>query len=142
MTGVLSLAHAGVPLAPHQLWRAWTLEPAVLVGLAAVAAAYGRGLRRLWHGRGRVVTGRQVGAFAAGMAVITLALLSPLDTLAQVSFAAHMAQHMLLVMVAAPLLVLGAPGLPLTVALTPSWRRRLVLLRRRPPGRPGRPGPT
>jgi putative membrane protein len=131
MTGVLSLAHAGVPLAPHQLWRAWTLEPAVLVGLAAVAAAYGRGLRRLWHGRGRVVTGRQVGAFAAGMAVITLALLSPLDTLAQVSFAAHMAQHMLLVMVAAPLLVLGAPGLPLTLALTPGWRRRLVLLRRR-----------
>jgi putative membrane protein len=40
-----------------------------------------------------------------------------------------MAQHMLLVMVAAPLLVLGAPGLPLLLALPPGWRRRLLRLR-------------
>ena len=127
---VTVMAHAGAPLAPHDLWGAWSLEPAVLLGLAVVGVGYGRGVRRLWCAGSRVVTGRQVAAFAAGLAVLALALLSPLDALAEVLFTAHMAQHMLLVMVAAPLLVLGAPGLPLTVALMPGWRRRLALLRR------------
>ena len=124
------MAHAGAPLAPHDLWGAWSLEPAVLLGLAVVTAGYARGMRRLWSAGRRAVTGWQAATFAAGLAVVALALLSPLDALAGVLFAAHMAQHMLLVMVAAPLLVLGAPGLPLTVALGAGWRRRLALLRR------------
>ena len=101
----------------------------VLAGLAAAAAGYGRGWRRLRRGR-RPASGRRAAAFGAGLAVVAVALLPPLDALAGTLFAAHMAQHMLLVMVAAPLLVLGAPGLPLAVALTPAWRRRLARLRR------------
>ena len=123
-------AHASALLAPHDLWGAWSLDPAVLLGLVVVAAGYGRGVRRLWRAGPRVVRGWQAAAFVAGLAVVALALLSPLDALAGVLFSAHMAQHMLLVMVAAPLLVLGAPGLPLTVALGAGWRRRLALLRR------------
>lgn len=124
------LAHAGAPLAPHDLWGAWNLEPAVLAGLAGLAVVYGRGLRRLWPAGPRVVAGRQAAAFAAGLATVAVALVSPLDTLAGVLFAAHMAQHMVLVMIAAPLLALGAPGLPLTLALPPAWRRRLGRFRR------------
>jgi putative membrane protein len=138
LTPAVPVAHAGGPLAPADLWHAWNPEPAVLAGLAIAAAAYGLGARRLWRGGPGAPAGPQAAAFAAGLAVVALALVSPLDTLAGVLFAAHMAQHMLLVMVAAPLLVLGAPGLPLTVALRPRWRRRLGRLRRYPAVAAGR----
>jgi cytochrome c oxidase assembly factor CtaG len=50
-------------------------------------------------------------AFATGLSVLALALLSPLDALASRSFALHMVQHEVLMLAAAPLLVLGR-GLP------------------------------
>ena len=62
-------------------------------------------------------------AFAAGWAVLALALLSPLHALGGVLFSAHMAQHELLMTVAAPLLVLGRPLIPFVWALSPRWRR-------------------
>jgi putative membrane protein len=129
---VSTAALAGAPLAPGEWWRAWAPEPAVLLALALLAGAYHRGLRRLWRAGRRAVTGRQALAFATGLAAVALALASPLDVLAGTLFAAHMAQHMLLVMVAAPLLVLGAPGLPLLLALPPAWRRRLARVGRHP----------
>jgi cytochrome c oxidase assembly factor CtaG len=129
---VTIFALAGAPLAPGELWRGWTPEPAVLLALAVLATAYHRGLRRLWRSGPRAVSGRQAVAFAAGLAAVAVALVSPLDTLAGALFAAHMAQHMLLIMIAAPLLVLGAPGLPLLLALPPAWRRRLVRIGRHP----------
>jgi putative membrane protein len=134
----VTIAHPGTPPAPHDLWQAWSLEPVVLLGLAIPAAAYGLGMRRLGRSRPGVPARRQAAGFAAGLAAVAVALVSPLDTLAEVLFAAHMAQHMLLVMVAAPLLVLGAPGLPLTVSLPPGWRRRLGRLRRQPAMAAGR----
>jgi putative membrane protein len=132
MTALVPVAHAGAPLAPHDLWRAWSPAPAVLLGLAVAAVAYGLGLRRLWRAGPAAPAGGQAVAFVAGLATVAAALVSPLDALAEVLFAAHMAQHMLLVMVAAPLLVLGAPGLPLAVALPPRWRHRLARCRRQP----------
>jgi putative membrane protein len=129
---VTTFALPGAPLTPGEWWRAWTPEPAVLLALALLATAYYRGLRRLWRAGPRAMTGRQVVAFAAGLATVVLALVSPLDTLAGALFAGHMAQHMLLIMVAAPLLVLGAPGLPLLLVLPPAWRRRLVRIGRHP----------
>ena len=110
----------------------------ILAGLVAAAIAYAAGLRRLWRAGPGAPTGWQAAAFAAGLATVAIALCSPLDTLAGGLFVAHMAQHMLLVMVAAPLLVLGAPGLPLAVALAPDWRRRLGRLRHRPAVRAAR----
>jgi putative membrane protein len=104
----------------------------ILAGLIAAAVAYAAGLRRLWRAGPGAPSAGQAACFAAGLATVALALLSPLDTLAHGLFVAHMAQHMLLVMVAAPLLVLGAPGLPLAVSLAPDWRRRLGRLRHRP----------
>jgi len=104
----------------------------ILAGLVAAAVAYAAGLRRLWRAGPGAPSAGQAAAYAGGLATVALALLSPLDALAHRLFAAHMAQHMLLVMVAAPLLVLGAPGLPLAVALAPGWRRRLGRLRHRP----------
>jgi putative membrane protein len=119
--------HDGQPLAPHDLWTAWTLAPPVLLGLAITAAVYGRGVRVVWRraGKGRVVAGWRVGAFGAALGTLFIALVSPLDALGGALFAAHMVQHVLLIAVAAPLLVLGVPRRVLPWGLPPGPGRRL-----------------
>jgi cytochrome c oxidase assembly factor CtaG len=64
--------------------------------------------------------------FLLGLATLIAALASPIDTYAAVSFAVHMVQHMLLTVVAAPLLMLGAPIRPLLRGL-PGWVRAAVV---------------
>ncbi|HXF60054.1 MAG TPA: cytochrome c oxidase assembly protein, partial [Caldilineaceae bacterium] len=77
---------------------------------ALSAAFYCLGVRRLWQkaGTGRVVSARQVAAFAVGIVALAIALVSPLEALSGVLFSAHMVQHLLLILVAAPLMALGA----------------------------------
>jgi putative membrane protein len=99
------LGHAGRPLAPHDLWGAWTFEPLVLVGLAGAIWLFARGLAR-----SRVVDLRRAWCFAGAVLTIVVALVSPLDSLSGSLASAHMTQHILLVLVAAPLLVLSAPA--------------------------------
>lgn len=91
------------------LWGWWTWDPLVLLGLALSAWLYARGLRRLWAraGVGQGIKKWEAGAFAAGWLSIVIALISPLDPLSDVLFSAHMAQHEVLMLVSAPLLVLG-----------------------------------
>jgi cytochrome c oxidase assembly factor CtaG/cytochrome c2 len=64
-----------------------------------------------------------VAAFAAGWFVLGIALVSPVHRLGSTLFSAHMVQHELLMVVAAPLLVLGRPLIPFIWALPLSWRR-------------------
>jgi putative membrane protein len=89
--------------------KPWDL--AVAAGLAVSATAYAVGVVRLWRraGRGHGLGPFSITAYAAGLGTLVLALLSPLDTLADVLFSAHMGQHELLMLVAAPLLVMGRP---------------------------------
>lgn len=91
------------------LWGWWTWDPLVLLGLALSAWLYARGLRRLWAraGVGQGIRRWEAGAFAAGWLSVFIALVSPLDPLSDVLFSAHMAQHEVLMLVSAPLLVLG-----------------------------------
>jgi putative membrane protein len=86
-------------------------EAWIVGALCFVAVAYGAGVARLWRAsaRGRGISRREAGAFAAGWVILALALLGPLDAWAGRSFAAHMTQHELLMLVAAPLLVRGRP---------------------------------
>lgn len=93
------------------MWRAWSFAPLVLASLVVPAAAYAAGIRALWSraGRGRGVAISRVASFALGMMTFALALLSPIDAVGEALFSAHMLQHMLLVMLAAPLIVLGEP---------------------------------
>jgi putative membrane protein len=103
-------ADLGELATPANLWRSWSAEPGVIVGLSLTAVVYARAAftaRR--HSQGRAVSGRAVASFAAGWLVLAAALLSPLDRLGETLFAGHMAQHLLLIVVAAPLCVLGAP---------------------------------
>lgn len=123
--GLIVFAHVGKPLEPHDLWRAWTVEPVTILLLVVSGAMYAVGLTRLWHaaGHGRGVRRRDAWSFAAGWLILALSLLSPLHALGGVLFSAHMAQHELLMTVAAPLLVIGRPVIPFVWALSPRWRR-------------------
>jgi cytochrome c oxidase assembly factor CtaG len=59
----------------------------------------------------------------AGWVTLALALVSPVHPLGEALFSAHMAQHELLMVIAAPLLVLGRPLVPFVWALPESWRK-------------------
>lgn len=94
--------------------------------LAVATVIYAVGVARLWRaaGRGRGISRRRVLLYAGGTITIAIALL-PLDTLADDTFAGHMTQHLLLICVAAPLLVLGNPIIAALWALPRSWRAKL-----------------
>ena len=101
----------------QRLWASWSWEPSVVGVLVALAAAYAYGTRASWRrplGREAVLRGL---AFLAGLLTLLVALVSPLDLLAdRYLFSAHMAQHLLLLLAAPPLLLLGLPA-PLARAL-------------------------
>jgi putative membrane protein len=101
-----------------------TLDPP-LIGLVVTAALYARGRRRMIGGRRRREGRWRAEAFYAGLVALALAVEPPLDDLADRLFWAHMVQHMLLQTVAPPLLVLGAPWLPVWRLVPLSARRRL-----------------
>jgi putative membrane protein len=104
----------------------WGAEPWVLFLLALSLLLYGLGLRRLWprSRQSRRPAARQAAWFGAGWAALALALVSPLDSAGSFSFAAHMVQHELLMIVAAPMLVLGRPLGVWVWSLPAGWRRR------------------
>jgi putative membrane protein len=120
---------------PGEAWSAWGSDPFAALLLVILGGAYWLGVERLWRrsGRDRVVRRWQVRAFIGGWAALAIALVSPVDALAGTLLTAHMAQHLLLTLVAAPLLVLGAPTLPLVTALPE--RLRTVAQRTRLPAR-------
>ncbi|MGH8931244.1 MAG: cytochrome c oxidase assembly protein [Egibacteraceae bacterium] len=100
-------------------------EPLALISVALLGIAYWRGLEALWAsaGRGQMVARWQARSFAAALAVLAVALAPPLDTMSSSLFSAHMVQHLLIGLIAAPLLVLGAPALVVPRALPDSARR-------------------
>ena len=98
--------------------EAWSMLGALLV----TAAIYARGWRIL-AGRAPLRFGEgRLAAFFGGLGVMTFALASPLDALADRRLSAHMTQHQLLMMLAPPLLWLGAPVAPMLLGL-PRWIR-------------------
>jgi putative membrane protein len=121
------LAAHGPPITPGELWGSWTLDWYVLLGVFGPALLYAFGVRRLWGraGVGRGVKRWQAASFAAGVVALFVALVSPLDALGGAVFSAHMVQHMVLMLVAAPLLVLGNPVVAVVWALPLTWRRTL-----------------
>jgi len=106
----------------------WTFDPLVVALLALSLALYAAGHRRLLRRSrlGRRLRRAQAACFAAGWLALVVALVSPLDALGSGLFSAHMLQHELLMIVAAPLLVLGRPLAVWLWAFPPGSRVRLA----------------
>lgn len=119
----LPLLHVGSPDPTGPLRSDWTLQPTVVLGIFALVVGYlwaTRTGRQLRAGDGPA-TGGQRAAFVAGALTLLVALGPPLDDWSDhYLLSAHMVQHLLLTMLAAPLLLLGLPAWLLRPVLR--WR--------------------
>jgi putative membrane protein len=96
--------------------------------LAVALGVYAIGLARVWRsaGYGRGIQPREALAFALGWTAIAIALSPPLDEWSERWLAAHMVQHELLMVVAAPLMAVSAPLIVLLWACPSGVRRRAL----------------
>jgi cytochrome c oxidase assembly factor CtaG len=93
--------------------RSWPFDPWLAVTLLVTGGVYLRGWRVLHRRNAERWHGGPLAAFLGGLAAIYLALASPIEPFADLLLQVHMVQHLLLMMVAPPLLWLGAPLFPL-----------------------------
>lgn len=109
------------------LLQSWSWRIDLIIVLAMAGTIYTWGwlrLRRRTHGsKHRLATDWRLASYLGGLAVLAVALMSPIDVLGQQLFTFHMVQHLLLIMIAAPLLLLANPfpfllwGLPKKIRL-------------------------
>jgi cytochrome c oxidase assembly factor CtaG len=119
---VILALHGGQPHNWHDLARAWSFEPLVIISLAITAILFIIGLHRL---KRRSIRTWESLCFAGGWLALFIALVSPVHAWGRVLFSAHMSQHEILMLVAAPLLVLGRPLIAFLWALPLDWSRSL-----------------
>lgn len=106
----------------------WDWRPEVIVVLLTFGALYTVGWRRLRRrarGRAQLASGWRLASYLTGLVFIGISLLSPIDTMAQQLFLMHMIQHLLLIMIAPPLLLLANP-MPFVLWGLPDRARRSV----------------
>ena len=124
-------AHGQVPAEPPtigNLLLGWSFDPALVLPLLLIGGGWIALVRRVnaAHPATPVPARRSV-AFLAGVATIAIALQSGIERYDTTLFSVHMVQHLLLTLVAAPLLALGAPITLLLRAATPRARQRVIL---------------
>ena len=110
-----------------ELAFAWTFDPLVVLALGLTVVAYTHGILTMRPLRDHVFGTWRPVAFFTGMITTFLALSSPIDALSDRLFAFHMIQHLMLMFVAAPLILIGAPLLP-TLRGIPSGLRRITVI--------------
>src|SRR5699024_9240632 len=78
-----AMAHASRTPTPDDIWDIWRLSPVPAIAILLVSWLYARGVGTIWRsgGTGRGIRRWQAGCFAAGMLMLGIAILSPLDTL-------------------------------------------------------------
>jgi cytochrome c oxidase assembly factor CtaG/ferredoxin len=115
--------------------RSWPLDPWMLFALLITAGLYLRGWLVLRERDGSRWPAGRVVAFGMGLLTVFLALCSPIETFTSLLLQVHMLQHLLLMMIAPPLLWLGAPAFPMLLGLprpvrtywiAPFFRSRIV----------------
>lgn len=110
--GTALLVFAAAPAAAHHIsgalesWSTWSYDPWLLSPLYLTGTGFYVGTQRIWRaaGIGRGIRYGQVAAFWAGWLVLAVAITSPLHWLGERLFTAHMIEHELLMVVAAPLM--------------------------------------
>lgn len=120
-----AVAHDGKPHNFDELLRTWSFDPLIIAILGLSLFTYVIGVRNLWrssglwHGIGKI----EIAAFSAAWFSMFIALVSPLHSWGEVLFSAHMSQHELLMLVSAPLFVIGRPFVAAMWCLPHAWRR-------------------
>jgi putative membrane protein len=138
-TGANSLLFASIALAhpnesatgisPSNWLQAWSWNIGVVIPLIVMAALYGVGSWRIRNrSRSAAINGWRMASFWTGWVSLLLALDSPLHKLGEVLFSAHMTQHEVLMVLAAPLIVFSKPLIASLFALPESWRIALGAL--------------
>lgn len=130
MTAGSAAAHgiAAPEPTPLSAITSWFVDPLPWIAVLVSGGAYLVAVRVVNRAHPRVpIPGWRVAAWLAGLATILIALVSAVDVYAADLLAVHMVQHLLLAMVAPPLLALGAPVTLLLRIASPRARRRLIL---------------
>lgn len=125
-TALAADATALPPLTPLSLLLGWEFDPTVWLPAIAAVALWLLGVRRVAARGGRVAR-RRTAAWLTGVAVVVIALVSGIGRYDDVLFSDHMVQHLLLTLIAPPLLLVGGPVTLLLQAATPRVRRRWIL---------------
>jgi len=110
----------------HAVLQTWSSPTWINVTLVLTAVAYARGwlsIRRLLP---VLIPFWRLSAFLSGLLSLWIAIGSPMSAFDDVSLTAHMVQHLLLIAVVPPLLLLGTPSIPLLRGL-PQWIVRSVV---------------
>lgn len=107
----------------QDIGRSWILPLWPTLGTVAVGALYLRGWKVARRTRSRELPPWRAFCFLAGLLCLWIALASPLDALDQFLLIAHMTQHVLLMSLAPPLLLLGNPVVPILRGLPRSFVR-------------------
>lgn len=125
-----ALAHGEVaeePVFPDILLQ-WDLDPVFILSIGLVVWLYALGVRKVRREHPKSpFPGRRAAFFFAGMAALVVAILSPLAYYDTTLFSVHMWQHMIITLVAAPLIALGTPITLALRAASPRIRRELLL---------------
>jgi putative membrane protein len=125
------LAHGASPTGPPTIGGIlfdWSFEPMVVLALAGAVVVWLALVRRIDRAHPATpVPRRRTVAFLSGLFAIAVALLSGIEAYDTTLFSIHMVQHLLLTLVAAPLIALGAPITTLLRAATPNVRRTVLL---------------
>ena len=107
----------------------WPIEPWVLLGVEITAVLYWFGAPRYPpspSGGGGTGRGLRTLCFWLALASILLALDTPVESYARTLFWVHMTQHLILIMVTAPLLVVASPWIQMWRGVPLRWRRPIA----------------
>jgi cytochrome c oxidase assembly factor CtaG len=118
---IIELQSAGDDV-PRSFLSAWSLPLVPLIGLTLALLLYLRGWRAARRTRPRELPAWRAASFVAGIVSLWIAIASPIDALDDYLLSAHMIQHFILMSIAPPLIVLGAPTVPLLRGLPRSVR--------------------
>lgn len=127
-----AVAYAHGPVAPKPdlitMLTRWEFDPLFLILIGISSWLYISGVRRVNKAHPKSPFPRKrIAFYFGGIAVLVLALISPPATYDTTLFSIHMAQHLLLTMLAAPLLLLGTPITLALRAASPRVRKRILL---------------
>ncbi len=125
---IANLAIFDLDSPPANFWTAWSFPLLPFLVLTTMLVLYVAGWRAAHRTRPRQLPPWRAVCFVAGIVSLWIAIASPIDALDDYLLAAHMIQHFILMSIAPPLIVLGAPMVPLLRGIPKALRPPLRLL--------------